>query len=44
MQPLPLAKALLRRPLAAGHLIQGSLRACAQLTAIARSLSGALGK
>ncbi|MBE9204260.1 hypothetical protein IQ218_13465 [Synechocystis salina LEGE 06099] len=39
LQPFPLAKALLRRPLTAGHLIQGSLRACAQLTAIARSLS-----
>ncbi|MBE9242323.1 hypothetical protein [Synechocystis salina] len=39
LQPLPLAQALLRRPLAASHLIQGSLRACGQLTAIARSLS-----
>jgi hypothetical protein len=39
LQPLPLTKALLRRPLAAGHLIQGSLRACGQLTKIARSLS-----
>jgi nucleoside phosphorylase len=44
LQPLPLAKALLRRPLAAGHLIQGSLRACAQLTAIARSLSRGTGE
>ena len=39
LQPLPLAKALLSRPLAAGHLIQGSLRACGRLTAIAQSLS-----
>ncbi|MBE9175444.1 hypothetical protein IQ225_09250 [Synechocystis salina LEGE 06155] len=44
LQPLPLAKALLRRPLAASHLIQGSLRACGQLTAIARSLSRGTGE
>ncbi|AIE73360.1 MULTISPECIES: hypothetical protein [unclassified Synechocystis] len=41
LQPLPLAKALLSRPLAGGHLISGSLRACGQLTKIARSLSQA---